>query len=342
MLLLLLVCVVPVTAQTIQVDGRPLAGRAVSVSGRTLVPLRSIFEALGARVTYAGGLIEGQKGDRLVQLKLGSAAARVNGVSVQLDVPARLVGTATYVPLRFVAEALGARVRYSAAVIAVDSGVGPGPAPTPGLPVPPAAFQPARDLKRVRVGNQAGILKVVAPSGKGDAAFRGIDDRNIARYTPEGRASVLVALGISSADAAARQVMDGYASLPKKECLALLGALAAGPLDPGLAQSVRRFLAARVALEKDVALRRQAVLALAVANTTDRESTDQVVRFFETSDNLWETFTVQMFFEYQAGGIRQQPEFARVRTRVAAVKSLYTPYILGYLDSQDNAPQVGF
>lgn len=341
-LLLILLLTVPVCAQTILVDGRPLTGRAVSLSGRTFVPLRPIFEALGARVNYAGGVIDGQKGDRLVQLKLGSPLARVNGVLVQLDAPARLIGTATYVPLRFVAEALGARVRYSAGAIAVDSTLGPVAAPTPGPPPPPQAFQPSRDLKRIRVGNQAGILKVVAPDGKSDAAFRGIDDRNIARYTPEGRAAVLAALGISSADAAARQVMDGYSALPKKECLALLGALAAGPLEPGVAQSARRFLAARVALEKDVALRRQAVLALAVASVTDRESTDEVVRFFETSENLWETFTVQMFFEYQAGGIRRLPEFARVRSRVAAVKSLYTPYILGYLDSQDNAPQVGF
>lgn len=336
--LLVLLLTLPLSAQSIQVDGRPLAGRAVNVSGRTLVPLRAIFEALGARVKYVGGRIEGQKGDRQVELSLGSRAARVNGVPVQLDAPARLVGTSTYVPLRFVAEALGARVRSAGGVIAVDSTAGPAPGPPP----PPAAFLPSRDLKRVRVGNQAGILKVIAPDGKSDAAFRGIDDRNIARYTPEGRASVLAALGISSADVAARQVMDGYSTFPKKECLALLGALAAGPLEAGLAQSVRRFLGARVALEKDVALRRQAVLALAVANATDREATDEVVRFFETSENLWETFTVQMFFEYQAGAIRRQPEFARVRTRVAAVRSLYTPYILSYLDSQDNAPQVGF
>lgn len=327
-------------AQTIQVDGRPLAGKAVSVSGRTLVPLRSIFEALGARVNYAGGRIEGQKGDRLVQLTLGSAAASVNGVPVTLDVPARLVGTATYVPLRFVAEALGARVRAAGASIFVESTAGPAPAATPLVPPPPSSFQPSRDLKRVRVGNQAGVLKVVAADGKTNLAFRGIDDRNIARYTPQDRASVLAALGIGSPDVAARQLMDGYSSLPKKECLAVLGALAAGPLEPSVA--VRRFLAARVAIEKDVALRRQAVLALAVANATDRESTEDVLRFFETSDNLWETFTVQMFFEYQSSGIRRQAEFARVRSRVAAVKSLYTPYILGYLDSQDNSPQVGF
>ena len=330
------------SAQTIEVDGQPLPARAVKQAGRTLVPLRPIFQALGARVTYAAGRIQGQKGDRSVDLTLGSAQARVNGAPVTLDVPARLIGTDTYVPLRFVAEALGAKVTVEGATIRVASTAGgPGPTPTPPPPVAVQAFSPGRDVKRIRVGNQAGILKVVGPNG-GDLAFRGIDDRGIARYTPEGRAAVLAALGIGSPETAARQIMDGYSGLPKKEVLALLGALGAGPLDASTAAAVRRFLAVRIALEKDVVLRRQAVLALAVQSATDRESTEDVLKLFEHSENLWETFTVQMFFEYQSPAIRRLGETSRVRSRVAAVNSLYTPYILRYLDSDDTAVQVGF
>ncbi|MCL6581347.1 MAG: hypothetical protein K6U08_07020, partial [Firmicutes bacterium] len=49
-----------------------------------------------------------------VSLVLDQAEAVVNGAKVTLDAPARLVGGSTMVPLRFVAESLGAEVKYDA------------------------------------------------------------------------------------------------------------------------------------------------------------------------------------------------------------------------------------
>lgn len=47
-----------------------------------------------------------------VVLTLGSTAATINGAAVTLDTPAQIVGGATMVPLRFVATALGAEIKF--------------------------------------------------------------------------------------------------------------------------------------------------------------------------------------------------------------------------------------
>lgn len=63
------------------------------VDGRTLVPLRVIFEALGATVKWddATQTVTAARGDTTIELTIGSPVARVNGVEKQLDVPAMLV-----------------------------------------------------------------------------------------------------------------------------------------------------------------------------------------------------------------------------------------------------------
>ena len=80
--------------------------------GRTLVPLRAIFESLGAKVEWDGttGTITGTKGDTLIILKLNSINATVNGKRVTLDVPAVSINGRTLVPARFVSESMGMHV----------------------------------------------------------------------------------------------------------------------------------------------------------------------------------------------------------------------------------------
>jgi len=82
--------------------------------GRVLVPLRVIFEALGATVDYEAATrkITAVKGTDTVELSVGSQDAYKNGVLKRLDVPAKVVGGRTLVPLRFVSEALGAGVNW--------------------------------------------------------------------------------------------------------------------------------------------------------------------------------------------------------------------------------------
>lgn len=83
----------------------------VTLEGRTLVPLRPIFEWLGAKVTYDGGHIKAFRSETStvpqVELWVGSTRARVAEAPYDLDVGPRLIHGRAFVPLRFVAESFG-------------------------------------------------------------------------------------------------------------------------------------------------------------------------------------------------------------------------------------------
>ncbi len=83
-------------------------------NGRTLVPLRGIFEALNAEVMWddATKTVTATKGDTKVVLKIGDTLALVNDKEITLDVPAKIVEGRTLVPVRFVSEALGCKVDW--------------------------------------------------------------------------------------------------------------------------------------------------------------------------------------------------------------------------------------
>ncbi|MEW6573777.1 MAG: copper amine oxidase N-terminal domain-containing protein [Bacillota bacterium] len=83
-------------------------------SGRTLVPLRKIAEALGCNVKWndTNKTILLEKGNTHVYLQVNSTAAKVNGKAKKLDVPPRITQGRTLLPLRFLAEALGLKVGY--------------------------------------------------------------------------------------------------------------------------------------------------------------------------------------------------------------------------------------
>ncbi|QRN85699.1 hypothetical protein JR334_00170 [Clostridia bacterium] len=86
----------------------------VLIEGRTLVPLRAIFEALGSTVNWDAETqtVTGSKDDSIVTLQVGSKQASVDGELVILDVPAKLIDGRTLVPLRFIAESMGADVQW--------------------------------------------------------------------------------------------------------------------------------------------------------------------------------------------------------------------------------------
>lgn len=196
-------------------------------------------------------------------------------------------------------------------------------------------FQARTDLKRCLVGNQAGLLKVLTSDRK--VAFtRGIDDRTLARITEADRQALLTPLGIDASNMAAvsTQLMRDYAKLPRKEAIAVLGAMAGSPnMDPDTLTRLEPFLVKIMTQSPDVIARRQAILALAVLPQVAPETVAQVVRHYEKCQNLWETFPIQQFFEYHAVSLKKTSDFAQVRARLAAVRSLYTPMVLNYLDS---------
>ena len=101
----------------VMVNGNPVnfgGTNPMEVQGSVLVPLRGVFEALGAVVNYNGAThtINAEKGSSTIILPIGSQTAVVNGQPESLSQPAQVVAGSTLVPLRFVAEALGAYVDW--------------------------------------------------------------------------------------------------------------------------------------------------------------------------------------------------------------------------------------
>ena len=81
---------------------------------RTLVPLRAIFEALGATVDWndATRTVTSSKGDITISLAIGSDQLYVNGSAVKIDVPAQIVNDRTMVPIRAIAESFNCTVDW--------------------------------------------------------------------------------------------------------------------------------------------------------------------------------------------------------------------------------------
>ena len=84
------------------------------VGGRTLLPIRSIIEALGGEISWDESRRKMiiSSGNIIIELWIGEKTAFVNGVSKQLDFPPLLVNSRTMIPLRFVAENLGCKVLW--------------------------------------------------------------------------------------------------------------------------------------------------------------------------------------------------------------------------------------
>ena len=105
-------------AAQVYLNGQPLRTEVAPINqnGRLLVPMRGIFESLGATVNYnnLNRSIAAQRGTTVVRMALGTRNATVNNLPVTLDTPAITYYNRTFVPLRFVSEALGADVSYNA------------------------------------------------------------------------------------------------------------------------------------------------------------------------------------------------------------------------------------
>lgn len=84
------------------------------IDGRTLVPMRAIFEALGAQVTWDGDTqtVTAEKDSTVVEMAIGSAVMSVNSEEITLDVPPQIIDGRTLVPARAVAESFDAYVEW--------------------------------------------------------------------------------------------------------------------------------------------------------------------------------------------------------------------------------------
>ena len=87
------------------------------IEGRTVLPVRAIFESLGLKVGWDDSTrtVTGTGTGVVIQLKIDQVKATVNGKEFILDVPATVINGRTLVPARFVAEATGATVEWNGA-----------------------------------------------------------------------------------------------------------------------------------------------------------------------------------------------------------------------------------
>lgn len=83
------------------------------VSGRTLVPVRGLSEALGFKVGYNNGTVTITDGVQTLTLWINSLVYDINGARKLMDVAPQIINGRTMLPVRFVCEALGYTVGFN-------------------------------------------------------------------------------------------------------------------------------------------------------------------------------------------------------------------------------------
>ena len=199
---------VSVNGEVLYLDQAP-----VLKDGTTLVPMRGIFEALGARIkwdaptrtVFANTASEEalaanpQTPNTAVSLTINAPEATVNDQKVKLLAPAQIIAGNTMVPLRFVGEALGANVKWdgqhrlirvlsdkaklSIAENKADGSIVKITAPDNQVTYmyikheadAPSTWDLA-GLKRLQVGGQAGVVKVLDEALASSAYTRTLDN----------------------------------------------------------------------------------------------------------------------------------------------------------------------
>ncbi|HML38816.1 MAG TPA: N-acetylmuramoyl-L-alanine amidase family protein [Bacillota bacterium] len=100
----------------LQVDGKKVEGDVppVIIKEKTLIPVRAVFEDMGADVTWYedARLVEIRMGSSNVQLTIDSSTALVDGTPKTMDVPAMIIGGRTMIPVRFVGEPLSCGIGW--------------------------------------------------------------------------------------------------------------------------------------------------------------------------------------------------------------------------------------
>jgi len=129
----------------------------VEESGRMLVPLRGVFEAVGATVDWTGATqeIDITLGPKAINMRVDYPIALVNGAQVALSVPPRNLAGRVHIPLRFAGEALGRTVDYQGDRVVLTGGVpivvllitgeAPGVPAAAGSQAPPPPPPPAQN-----------------------------------------------------------------------------------------------------------------------------------------------------------------------------------------------------
>lgn len=185
----------------VYVDGQPLSFDVPPsmIQGRVLVPLRGIFERLGATVDFDPQTqhIVAVRGPQTVELTIGSRQARVNSNAALLDVPAFTIAGRTMVPLRFISESLGANVQWVEASQTILIGsTGAGTPPPPIAQTPPPVPSPGQTLSgRLMAVSSGDHPQIVVRSNNQDYTIPVLPETAIFRYNAQSNAGGSAPLG---------------------------------------------------------------------------------------------------------------------------------------------------
>lgn len=98
----------------VQIDGKKLKfdQPALIMKGTTMVPVRGVFEHMGASVQWnsKNKTVTVRKGTDNIVLTLGSKKMKVNGKSKNLGIAPQTINGRTLIPVRAVSESIGAKV----------------------------------------------------------------------------------------------------------------------------------------------------------------------------------------------------------------------------------------
>jgi hypothetical protein len=226
-------------------DGRTLTldPAPTILEERTMVPMRGLLEAMGATVTWDQDTqtVKAVKGDQYVQLRIGRRLACLSldcTRAASLDVPAAILGDRTFVPARFVSQAMGARVTWDnerrAVVIETDK--------TPdytftGITIP--ALQSGQTISgpvELRAGGAAGAyvqFYLVDPTtGVARIVAAGKDAQGAYTFTPDPtvKGPHLVVAAVRGADGVTRYSDPVPVSLAPNPVIRVTGIESAGTI----------------------------------------------------------------------------------------------------------------
>lgn len=84
------------------------------INDRTMVPMRAIFEVLGAKVSWNNNTqtAKGELDGTTIEIAIGATQMYKNGKAIDLDSPAVIVNNRTLVPVRAIAEGFDCEVNW--------------------------------------------------------------------------------------------------------------------------------------------------------------------------------------------------------------------------------------
>ena len=102
----------------IETDGKAItfkdAQPFVDENGRTQIPIRAVAETLGAKVDWDGTerMAAITKDNKVITIAIDNVNLQVGNKTITMDTAAQIINERTYIPIRFVGEALGMKVNW--------------------------------------------------------------------------------------------------------------------------------------------------------------------------------------------------------------------------------------